>query len=129
MIVDSSALIAILFMEPDHLALAEALNKAKNVAIAAPTLLEASMVTTGRVGAEGLVQLDRLISEIGAAIIPFTAEHAALARHAFLTYGKGRHKAGLNFGDCISYAAAKFAGQPLLFKGDDFRLTDVEAAM
>lgn len=129
MIVDSSALIAILFREPDHLTLAEALNQAEHVSIAAPTLLEASMVVAGRVGAEGLVGLDRLISEIRATTIPFTSEHAALARQAFLIYGKGRHKAGLNFGDCISYATARLAGQPLLFKGDDFSLTDIVPAI
>lgn len=73
-------------------------------------------------------RLDALIGVLKIDPVPFTADHTAVARSAFLRYGKGRHPAGLNFGDCISYATAKLEAMPLLFKGDDFRLTDIEAA-
>jgi ribonuclease VapC len=74
-------------------------------------------------------KLDALIEAAGAEIVPFTAAHAAIARDAWRRYGKGRHKAGLNLGDCFSYALAKERGQTLLFKGDDFAATDIEPAI
>lgn len=129
MIVDSSAVVAILRNEPDRDAILRALVSVPYCAISAPTLLETSMVIAGTGSEAALEDLDQFIVDSSLAVIPFTPEHAALARQAFLIYGKGRHKAGLNFGDCISYAAAKLAGESLLFKGDDFRLTDVEPAI
>ena len=87
------------------------------------------MVLSGRRGQAPVDALDAYLRKAGISVLPFTADHALLARQAFLRYGKGRHKAGLNFGDCIAYAAAKLEGMPLLFKGDDFALTDVEAAL
>ena len=128
MIVDSSALVAILRNEPERERFVEAIAAAPSRSMAAPNFLEASMVLAGRQEDAILERLDAFMREASIRILPFTAEHAAAARHAFLRYGKGRHKAGLNFGDCIAYAAAKLEAEPLLFKGEDFRLTDVEAA-
>ena len=87
------------------------------------------MVLAGRKNEAALDRLDAYLRESSISVMPFTLEHALVARQAFLRYGKGRHKAALNFGDCIAYATAKLEGMPLLFKGDDFALTDVEAAL
>jgi ribonuclease VapC len=129
MIVDSSAVVAILRNEPDRDVILRALVSAPYRAMAAPTLLETSMVIASAESEAVLEDLDQLMVDASLTVIPFTPEHAALARQAFLIYGKGRHKAGLNFGDCISYATARLASEPLLFKGDDFRLTDIEPAI
>lgn len=107
----------------------EALAAASAIAIAAPGLVEAYMVCEGRAGENGARQLDALLERLGPEIVPFTAEHAALAREGWRRYGKGRHPAGLNMGDCFAYALAKARHQPLLFKGDDFAQTDVKAAI
>lgn len=95
--------------------------------MSAGTLLEAGIVAEAS-GPGRADDLDDLIAHYKIDIVPFTASQAALARQAFRTYGKGRHAARLNFGDCISYALARESGEPLLFKGDDFAQTDVEAA-
>lgn len=87
------------------------------------------MVLAGGWQDEILDRLDDFLRTASIETIPFTADHAAVARHAFLRYGKGRHPAALNFGDCIAYATARLEAMPLLFKGDDFRLTDIEAAV
>jgi ribonuclease VapC len=128
-IVDSSALVAILTEEDDAVLLNRAIARSDTCAISAPTLLETSMVLSGRRGQAPIDALDAYLSKAGIIVQPFTADHALIARQAFLRYGKGRHKAALNFGDCIAYAAAKLEGMPLLFKGDDFTLTDVESAL
>jgi ribonuclease VapC len=120
MILDSSALAAILFKEADSQRFADAIGEADEVAIAAPTLVEITMVAE---------KLDALIAAAGAEVVPFTAQHAAIARDAWRRYGKGRHKAALNLGDCFSYALAKERGQALLFKGEDFAATDIEPAI
>ncbi len=129
MIVDSSALVAILRVEPGHDRFVRAITDARRRLIASPTLLETSMVLAGGWQDKILDQLDAFLRTASIETIAFTAEHAAVARDAFLRYGKGRHPAALNFGDCISYAAARLEAMPLLFKGDDFRLTDIEAAI
>jgi ribonuclease VapC len=128
-IVDSSALVAILRNEPERERFVEAIAAAPSRSMAAPNLLETSMVLAGRQEDAILERLDAFLHEAGIRVLPFTAEHAAAARYAFLRYGKGRHKAGLNFGDCIAYATAKLEAEPLLFKGADFGLTDVETAI
>ena len=128
MIIDSSAIAAILFQEPDRERFLAAIAGAKRRCIAAPNLLEMTMVLAGRLEDPVLMRLDDFISTASIEILPFTADHAAIARDAFLRYGKGRHPAGLDFGDCIAYATAQLEAMPLLFKGDDFRLTDIEAA-
>jgi ribonuclease VapC len=127
-IIDSSAVIAVLRNEPEREQFAEAIAAAVSRSMAAPNVLETAMVLAGRQEDAILERLDAFLREASVRIQPFSAEHAAAARHAFLRYGKGRHKAGLNFGDCIAYAAAKLEAEPLLFKGEDFRLTDIEAA-
>lgn len=129
MIVDSSALIAILFKEKEASAFASAMRDAPSRAIAAPTLVEAAMVAEGRTGPAMGKELDELLDALNAEIVPFTAAHAALARDAWRRYGKGRHPAGLNLGGCFAYALAKTRDEPLLFKGDDFARTDVKAAI
>lgn len=125
MIVDASALIAILFQEPEAERIATALAKGENRAMAAPSFLEASILLQSRRGDEAVRSLDLLIARFSIEITPFSADHARLARAAFKRFGKGRHKAALNFGDCIAYALARHAGEPLLFKGTDFSQTDV----
>jgi ribonuclease VapC len=128
-IIDSSAVVAILFDEPDALAFATAIGNADSVAMAAPTLVETTLVAEGRTREGMRDRLDALLSKAEAEIVPFTAEHAALARDAWRRYGKGRHPAGLNLGDCFAYALAVARDEPLLFKGGDFSLTDVKAAI
>ncbi|MFN0194686.1 MAG: type II toxin-antitoxin system VapC family toxin [Aestuariivirga sp.] len=129
MIVDSSALIAILRQEDDAQLFSEALMRAGIKLLAAPIYVETCMVYCGRKGEEGLPHVDRLVRESGIEIRAFSSDAASIAVEAFFRYGKGIHRAKLNFGDCISYAMAKIESMPLLFKGDDFRLTDVEAAI
>jgi ribonuclease VapC len=129
MILDSSALVAILFKEPEAERLAAMIRDTDTTAIAAPTLLETAIVAEGRTLPGMAEKLDALMGTIRPEIVPFTAEHASLARDAWRRYGKGRHKAGLNLGDCFSYALAKDRGQPLLFKGEDFAATDIEPAI
>ena len=129
MILDSSALVAILFKEPEAERLAAMIRDTDTTAIAAPTLLETAIVAEGRTLPGMAAKLDALMVAIRPEIVPFTAEHASLARDAWRRYGKGRHKAGLNLGDCFAYALAKERGQALLFKGDDFAATDIEPAI
>ncbi|WP_371818687.1 type II toxin-antitoxin system VapC family toxin [Rhodomicrobium sp. Az07] len=128
--VDSSALVAILRLEPDAKALLGALVAARGRVISALNVLETSLVLAGREG-DGSVfaPLDAFIAEAGIEIVSFDAGQAAAARAAFLRYGKGRHPAALNFGDCAAYALARSRGVPLLFKGDDFAKTDIAAAL
>ena len=129
MILDSSALVAILFKEPEAERLAAMIRDTDTTTIAAPTLLETAIVAEGRTLPGMAEKLDALMGAIRPEIVPFTAEHASLARDAWRRYGKGRHKAGLNLGDCFAYALAKERGQKLLFKGDDFAATDIEPAI
>jgi ribonuclease VapC len=129
MILDSSALVAILFKEPEAERLAGMIRDTDTTAIAAPTLLETAIVAEGRTLPGMADKLDALLGAIRPEIVPFTAEHVSLARDAWRRYGKGRHKAGLNLGDCFAYALAKERGQALLFKGDDFAATDIEPAI
>lgn len=98
------------------------------VRIAAPTLLECEIVIGATLGAEGILRLDELMMALGAQVLPFGERELAVARVACRTYGKGRHPAALNFGDCFSYAAAIVHGEPLLCKGQDFGRTDVAIA-
>lgn len=126
MILDSSAVIAILLREPGHEALLEALCDSPQVGFAAPTLVEAAIVLSSRIGKDSRGLLARFLAESGVLTIPFSEAHWSSAVDAWLRFGKGRHEAALNFGDCLSYAAARVAGQPLLCIGDDFTRTDLE---
>lgn len=129
MIIDSSVLVAILLLEPGYDRFVLAITQARRRLLAAPTLLETTMVLVGCREDEILDRLDQFLRTASIETVPFTADHAAVARQTFLRYGKGRHPAALNFGDCIAYATARLEAMPLLFKGDDFRLTDIEAAV
>jgi len=129
MIVDTSALIAILIDEPDSAAYIEAISHADCCSISAGNFLELSIALEGQLGSDGLRQCDSLFRLVKINIEPVTLEQAHLARQAFHDFGKGRHAAGLNFGDCFAYALAKAAGEPLLFKGDDFAKTDIVSAI
>jgi len=128
MIVDTSAIIAILREEPDAEKLASTLESAEIRRISAATYVEAAIVTDSNRDPVLSRRLDSLLQQALINIEPVTVEHARIAREAYRDFGKGRHRAGLNFGDCFAYALAKEKGEPLLFKGDDFRRTDVEVA-
>jgi len=128
-IVDSSIFIAVLRGEAGCEAYEALLVGPRPVVTSAATLVEAAIVAEGKGGERAGANLDALIRDAEIDVIPFTAEHAALARDAWRRYGKGRHPAGLNLGDCFSYALAKSRNEPLLFKGEDFARTDVKAAI
>ena len=129
MTLDSSAVVAILFGEFGHLGLVDRILEADVARIGAPTLTETAIVVTARRKAPMRRELTRLLRELDITPVPFTGEHHEAAWRAFERYGRGRHKAGLNFGDCLSYAVASLAGDTLLFVGDDFRYTDIAAAL
>jgi len=128
MVVDTSAIVAILLDEPDAAALERSLVADPIRLIAATCVLEARMVIATRRGEHALAEIDLWLATIDASIIPADAELVDMATQAWLAYGKGRHPAGLNFADCLSYALAKRTGEPLLFKGEDFARTDIRAA-
>lgn len=129
MVVDSSAVLAILFNEPERDTFSDALAAAGVRLMSCVNALEASVVASSRKGPYGARELDLLLHRAEFDVVPFTADHLRLARDAYERYGKGRHAAGLNLGDCCAYALARHAGEPLLFKGNDFPLTDVVAAV
>jgi len=128
MIVDTSALVAIVIEEPGYERLLEKANTANVTLVGAPLAFEAAMVLSARVGRDARSTLHGLLRSISAEIVPFSEEHYEAAISAFLRYGKGRHPAGLNFGDCMSYAFARMSGLPLLYIGDDFSKTDIVSA-
>ena len=128
MVIDTSVVIAILFGEDDAEGLAAAIEADPTRLISAASMLEASLVVESELGEEGGRELDLLVLRAGIEVIPFTADQLSLARQAFRSFGKGRHPAGLNFGDCFSYALSKTTGEPLLYKGEDFSRTDVTTA-
>lgn len=124
-VVDTSAIIAILDKEPDAAVYAEAIAEADLPLISTATLLEVNIVMLNRHGAGAARMVERFIREAGFHVESFTVQHAELAREGYARYGKGRQSAGLNYGDCFSYALAKATGLPLLFKGQDFSRTDI----
>ncbi len=128
MILDTSAIIAILRNESDADELAEVIEAAEVRRISAATYVEAAIVTDSNRDPVLGNSLDSFLQRSLVHIEPVTVEQARIAREAYRDFGKGRHRAGLNLGDCFSYALAKDKGEPLLFKGDDFELTDVEVA-
>jgi ribonuclease VapC len=125
MVIDTSALVAILFGEPEAEAFAEAIEQDPVRLMSAASVLEAVIVVESELGDPGARELDLMLYKAGITVVPFSPEHLAAARHAFRVFGKGRHAAALNFGDCFSYALSKSTGEPLLFKGADFPRTDV----
>jgi len=128
MIVDSSVLVAIALREPTHRDLTERMVAAEAVGVGAPTLLETGIVLSARIRGDARPLLDRFVAEFGLVVIPFVAEHWRAACSAYVRFGRGRHPAALNLGDCMTYATAQLAGLPLLCTGDDFPQTDIELA-
>ncbi|WP_137124711.1 type II toxin-antitoxin system VapC family toxin [Roseomonas sp. HF4] len=129
MILDTSAVLAILQNEPEARAFGDALGAAPSVAIAAPTLVEVGIVAEARAGEAVRSRIARLLESLEAEVVPFTETHARAALEGWRRYGKGRHPAGLNLGDCFAYALAVARDEPLLFKGENFARTDVKAAI
>ena len=128
MVVDTSAVIAILEAEPEAIRFIETIRGAPDRLMSAASVLETHLVAIHRRGDDGDAEVELFLARAGIKIVPVTAEHLRVARDGFLRFGKSRHKAGLNFGDCFSYALAKATGCPLLFKGNDFGCTDVAVA-
>lgn len=128
MTLDSSALVAILFAEPGYLDLVDRILEADHVRVGAPTLVEASLVTSGRRRAPSTREVEGLVAELGVTVVPFGEAEWRSAVEAFARFGRGRHPAALNFGDCLAYATATSLGDALLFVGDDFSRTDVVPA-
>lgn len=126
MVIDTSALIAILLGEPEAEIFARQIADDPKRLISAFSLLETSIVIEAKKGDSGGRELDLLIHRAGINLVAMDAEQSELARAAWRKYGKGRHPAGLNIGDCCSYALSKYSGEPLLFKGNDFSKTDIE---
>jgi ribonuclease VapC len=125
-ILDSSAIVAVIFQEPGFEAIEGAIAESDTIGIGAPTVVEAGMVLAGRLGPSGPALLQRFLDEAGVVVIPFTDHHRREALTAYLRFGRGRHAARLNLGDCHSYATSRLAGRPLLCVGDDFPQTDLE---
>ena len=128
MVLDSSALVAIVLKEAGYQDLLAKIKAAPGVAIGAPTLVETLIVLTARLRGESLLVVKQLLIAAEAEVIPFSEDHSHAALRAHVRFGKGRHRAALNFGDCLSYATASVSGQPLLFVGDGFSRTDIAAA-
>ena len=126
MVIDSSALLAILLQEPEAEFFAAAISNDAMRMMSAVSFLEAAIVIEARKGPAGGRELDLLLHKARVEIVSFNSEQAEIAREAWLRFGKGRHQAALNMGDCCSYALSRSSGEPLLFKGTDFSLTDVD---
>jgi ribonuclease VapC len=129
MVIDTSALVAILCNGADASLFEAALESDSTRLISAATLLETSIVIEARFGEAGGRELDLLLHKAQIEIEPFDQEQTEIAGEAYRTYGKGRHPAGLNYGDCFSYALSVVRGEPLLYKGDDFSKTDIKSAL
>lgn len=129
MVLDTSAFLAIFQDEPERRTFNEVIESADSCVLSVATFVETSMVLESRYGAEGIRDFDLFLSKASISVLPVDVDQAHLARQAFRQYGKGRHPAGLNFGDCFSYALAKSLAQPLLYKGQDFSQTDIQAAV
>ena len=129
MIVDSSALLAICFQEAEYGIFTDAIMAVNDPMIGAPNLVEAFMVVEARGGQAAGRELDKIVANLGLSVVAFDADHAAVAREAFRRFGRGRHRAALNFGDCCAYGLAKSLELALLFKGNDFALTDIKPAI
>jgi len=129
MVIDTSALLAILLDEEERRAYNEAIEAAASRMMSVATLVEVSIVIESRFGAEGFRDLDLFIDRAGIEVVEVDLEQGQLARRAFSRFGKGKHPAGLNYGDCFAYALAVARGESLLYKGEDFAQTDVTSAI
>jgi ribonuclease VapC len=125
MVLDTSALLALLLDEPEAEGFRAAVDEDTTRLVSAATLLETALVVEARKGEPGGRELDSLIHKADVVVVPVDAEHVSEARRAYRRFGRGRHAAGLNFGDVFAYALARTSGEPLLFKGDDFTKTDI----
>ena len=128
MVIDTSALLAILLDEPERRVFNETLEGAASRLLSGASFVEASMVIESRHGAEGIRDLDLFLERAAVRLVAVDVEQGREARRAFSRFGKGRHPAGLNYGDCFAYALASVRGEPLLFKGEDFSRTDITSA-
>ncbi|MBV8206925.1 MAG: type II toxin-antitoxin system VapC family toxin [Acidobacteria bacterium] len=128
MILDTSAIVAVLFREPEAESFVREIHQAERCLISAGTFLELAIVMERQGEAEAVRQCDMFFRRARIVVTPFTVEQAHIAKQAFHDFGRGNHPAGLNFGDCFAYALARVTGEPLLFKGDDFGKTDVLCA-
>lgn len=128
LVIETSALSAYLEDEREAARVAAALTSGATLRVSTATVFEAGIVTEGRRGEHGGRELDLLLHRLGVEQVPVTAEHAELARAAWRQYGRGRHSAALNYGDCLAYALAASLGEPLLFGGEDFGRTDITPA-
>lgn len=129
MIVDSSAIVAVVLRQPGYEPLLERLAQVEGAGIGAPTLAETAIVLAAKLGVGGRTLLARFLQESGLVVVPFGEEHWGVAVDAFVRFGGGRHPAGLNFGDCLTYATARLADEPLLSLGEDFARTDLALAV
>ncbi len=129
MILDSSAIVAVLLRQPGYEPLLERLAGQEGAGIGAPTLTETGIVMAAKLGLSGRTLLARFLQESRLLTIPFGDDHWSVAVDAFVRFGKGRHQAALNFGDCLTYAVARLADEPLLCLGDDFAQTDLVLAL
>jgi ribonuclease VapC len=127
-IVDSSALVAVVFREPEADAIITKLSSTDRAGIGTPTLAETGIVLSARLGTDPQPLLIRLLDEFSILEVPFAPSHWREAILAFRRFGRGQHPAGLNFGDCLAYATARLADEPLLYVGTDFAATDLETA-
>ena len=128
MVIDTSAVVAIAFGEPEAEAFEAKIVDAPRRFMSAASVLELAIVIEAGMGEAGAAELDLWLHKAGVEIVSVDTDQIAIARRAWRAFGKGRHPAGLNYGDCFSYALAKTRGERLLFKGDDFSRTDIEAA-
>lgn len=128
MILDTSAIVAIVFREPDFESLQTKITETETVGIGLPTLVETGIVLSARLSENAGGLLNRFVGEAGITTIPFGDAHFQVAVDSWHRFGRGRHAASLNFGDCLSYATAIIAGEPLLCVGDDFPQTDIDLA-
>jgi ribonuclease VapC len=129
MIIDSSAIVAVLLREPGYDVLLDRIVAEESISVGAPTLAETAIVLTAQVGLMGRTLLARFIDEAELIVIQFDDEHWQVATDAFLRFGKGRHAGALDFGGCMTYAVARLAGEPLLYAGDAFAQTDIRSAL
>jgi ribonuclease VapC len=132
LILDSSAVVAVICREPGYEELLRKIALARTVAIGAPTVAETQMMVEIKLGTrrgrDGAALVDQFLAEIQAVVVPFARNHVSIFFEAFRRYGRGRHRAHLNMGDCFTYAVAKAAGMPVLYVGEDFSRTDLESA-
>lgn len=125
MILDSSAIVAVLLAEPGHEKVLDRIKTATPVACGAPTVVEATIVLSSRLRRDARPLVNEFLREAEVEVVPFNSDHGDAAVHAFLRFGKGRHPASLNYGDAMAYAMARVSGLPLLYMGDDFARTDL----